>query len=88
MEVRMGMNLIFNATFVGGMGSDKLILQATSLSFVEEIYRVPAEEEEDEKEAERQHILARLISSLKDALYFILEILFGYTTPKFYNYKL
>lgn len=88
LEVRMGMNLIFNATFVGGMGSDKLILQAVSLSFVEEMYRVPAEEEEDEEEAERQHILTRLISSLKDALCFILEILFGYTMPKFYNYKL
>jgi len=88
MEVRMGMNLIFNATFVGGMG----LRQTDPASYIPVVCRrniqSASEEEEDEKEAERQHILARLISSLKDALYFILEILFGYTTPKFHNYKL
>ena len=87
LEARAGMNLTFNATFVGGMGSDKLILQASSLLFAEETYGLPTDEEEDEEEEERQHILTRLISSLKDALCFILEILFGYTMPKFYNYK-
>ena len=82
LKIRSGTKLFFNATFMDGMGSDKLTLQASSLAVEDENETLgqPAEED-DEEEAEKMHILTRLVSSLKDVLCFILEILIGYTMP-------
>ena len=81
LKIRSGTKLFFNATFMDGMGSDKLTLQASSLAVDEnETLGQPAEEDDDE-ETEKMHILTRLVSSLKDVLCFILEILIGYTMP-------
>ena len=80
LKIRSGTKLFFNATFIDGMGSDKLTLQASSLSVEDEMLGGPAEED-DEEETEKMHILTRLVSSLKDVLCFILEILIGYTIP-------
>ena len=80
LQVRTGMDLQFNATFVDGMGSDKLTLYLTSLVLDQELYE--EHEEEDEEEA-KQYLLTRFLTSLKNTISLLLEIVLGYTASDF-----
>ena len=76
MKMKAGTELQFNSTFIDGMGSDKLVLQLTSTLMEEEFY-----EDQEDLEEIKKHLLSRLSSSVKEALFFLLEIFLGYTSP-------
>ena len=79
LNMTTGMNIQFNATFLGGMGSDTLRLQAVSILLPDSggIGSKGADEEEWEEAVEG--VLWRAVRSLRNALYFVLEVLVGYT---------
>ena len=69
-----GTLLNFNATFVSGMGSDRLTLQLVALEGMEE-------EEEEEETSDTIHIVVgQLTSSVKNMFVIVLDVLLGYTT--------
>lgn len=68
------MEFRFNSTFIEGMGSDQLTLQLTSALMEEEFY-------EDLEDEVKKQLLPRMLSSVKEALLFLLELLLGYSSP-------
>ena len=79
LKMTTGMNIRFNATFMGGMGSDALRLQAVSV-LLPDIGGTGSEEaDEEEWEEAVEGVLWRAARSLRNALYFVLEVLVGYT---------
>lgn len=87
LNMTAGMNIRFNATFVGGMGSDALHLQAVSvlLPHSGKGGGTGSEGADQEEWGEAvEGVLWKAARSLRNALYFILEVLVGYTptTPR------
>ena len=74
MKAKAGMEFRFNSTFIAGMGSDKLTLRLTSATMGEEFY-------EDLEDQVKKHLLSRMSSSVKEVLFFLLEIFLGYPSP-------
>ena len=80
-----GMNIRFNATFVDGMGSDALHLQAVSLLLSRSGGVASGEDDEeiwDEAVEAMEGLLWRALRSLRSALFFVLEVLVGYTSNR------
>lgn len=82
-EMRAGMDIGFNATFVEGMGSDKLSLHLTSLVVNENL--LEEKDDNEDEEEQKQHMLSKLVLSLRKTMSLLLEIVFGYTSPNFYK---
>lgn len=83
LDMTAGMNIRFNATFAGGMGSDALHLQAVSVLLphsggVGTGSELKGADQEEWGEAV-EGVLWKAARSLRNALYFILEVLVGYT---------
>ena len=74
-HLESGTSLEFNATFVKGMGSSHLTLHASSLKAG--INTSKLMEEESEREM-MQNILYNSVSSIKNTIVVLLEIIFGY----------
>ncbi len=77
-KLQSGTYLRFNATFVSGMGSTHVTLQAQSL--------VPYKENgfniiKTRHKEYRKFLFSRFVYSLKKTVYVLLEILFGYNLP-------
>lgn len=80
LNMTVGMNIRFNATFIGGMGSDVLRLQAVSVLVPRSGGGSGSEEGDEEEWGEAvEGVLWRAARSLRNALYFVLEVLVGYT---------
>lgn len=77
-KLKSGTSLQFDATFVNGMGSDHLTLQAVSLSAfgLEDTQNLERERNEDMKKS----LLSVFIRSVKNSVIVLLEIFFGYAT--------
>ncbi len=77
-KLQSGTYLKFNATFVSGMGSTHITLQAQSLvPYMEEGVNVISMQ----KKQQSKFLFSRFVYSLKKTVYVLLEILFGYTVP-------
>ena len=79
LKLQAGTHLKFNATFVNGMGSTHLTLQASSLV-------LPSGELFDSSvlyndEEEREFMFSKIVHSLQNTVYLLLEMLFGYARP-------
>ena len=81
-QLRKGMEIAFNATFVEGMGSNKLVLQASSVYFEG---NDGLNERSEEEEEVKQYLMTRLFVSIKLTVSFLLEVLLGYTPSRFYS---
>ena len=77
-----GMNIRFNATFVSGMGSEEVRLQAVSILLPQSDSVDRGTDDEDEWVEEVEGLFWRALHSLRNALYFVLEVLVGYTPTK------
>ena len=77
-----GMNIRFNATFVSGMGSEEVRLQAVSILLPQSDSVDRGTDDEDEWVEEVEGLFWRALRSLRNALYFVLEVLVGYTPTK------
>lgn len=76
LNLRSGMTLHFNATFVEGMGSDELILRAV---FLDAAGLDDTQSLQEEREEEiRMGMLSTLVQSVKNSIVVVLEIFFGY----------
>lgn len=77
-KLRSGTSLQFDATFVDGMGSDHLTLQAVSLSAfgLEDTQNLERERNEDMKKS----LMSVFIRSVKNSIIVLLDIFFGYAT--------
>ena len=82
LNVTAGMNIRFNATFVSGMGSSELQLEAVSLLLPNSSGGGPEKVSDEEEWNEAVGVLWRVLRSLKNALFFLLEVLVGYTPTK------
>ena len=85
LNMTSGMNIRFNATFAGGMGSDALHLRAMSVLLPHSGGGTGSEGADQEEWGEAvEGVLWKAARSLRNALYFILEVLVGYTptTPR------
>lgn len=77
-KLQSGTYLRFNATFVSGMGSSHVTLQAQSLVPYKEVgFNVI----DIRKKEQRKFLFSRFVHSLKKTVHILLEILFGYTLP-------
>lgn len=76
--LRKDMLVHFNATFLEGMGSDHLTLQALEMSVTWTRMSTRQLEEEREKEM-LENMFSNLISCLKNTASILLEMIFGYT---------
>ncbi len=76
LQLTSGTVLEFNATFVAGMGSDRLTLQALHMSAdgLEDTQNVEEEREEEIKKS----MLSTLLRSIKNSIVVILQIFLGY----------
>lgn len=81
-KLRSGMQVQFNATFVGGMGTDSLQLELFSVWFDGELYQLYDDNEEEEA---KEYMQSRLLLSMKATLQLFLEIVFGYTALGFFK---
>ena len=77
-----GMTIQFNATFISGMGSDELQLEAVSLLLPNNSGGTWEMSDEEEWSEAVEGVLWRALRSLKNALFFLLEVLVGYTPTK------
>lgn len=83
LNLNAGMNVRFNATFLSGMGSNELHLEAVSLLLPNGSGGGPGEgSDEEEWNEAMEGVLWKAIRSLKNALFFLLEVLVGYTPTK------
>ena len=83
LNMTAGMNVRFNATFVSGMGSDELQLETVSLLLPDGSSGGPGEvSDEEEWNEAMEGVLWKTLRSLKNALFFLLEVLVGYTPTK------
>lgn len=82
LNMTAGMAIHFNATFVDGMGSDKLRLQAVSMVIPHNDGMASGADDDDEWVEEVEGVFWRLLRSLRNALYFVLEVFVGYTPTK------
>ena len=81
LNMTVGMNIRFNATFTSGMGSDALRLQVVSVLLAESRGGIGSKGDDGEEEWGEavEGILWRAARSIRNALYFVLEVLVGYT---------
>lgn len=81
LNMTVGMNIRFNATFMSGMGSDALRLQVVSVLLPEIGGGIGSKGDDGEEEWGEavEGILWRAARSIRNALYFVLEVLVGYT---------
>lgn len=77
LNMTAGMNVQFNATFVRGMGSNELHLEAVSVLLP--LGDSSGEDDDDEWSEAVEGVLWRALRSMKNALFFLLEVLVGYT---------
>ena len=76
MNLTSGMTLDFNATFVSGMGSEKVVLQAVFLDAagLDDTQSLLEEREEEI----RMGILSTLLQSVKNSIAILFEVFLGY----------
>ena len=79
LNMTAGMSVRFNATFMGGMGSDVLQLQAVSVLLPHSGDTGSEGADEEEWEEAVEGVLWKAVRSLRNALFFVLEVLVGYT---------
>ena len=79
LNLTAGMSVQFNATFVSGMGSDTLQLKTVSLRLPGGSGTDSGVDDEEEWDEAVEDLLWKVGRSLKNALYFVLEVLVGYT---------
>ncbi len=79
-KLQSGTYLKFNATFVSGMGSTHVTLQAQSLMPYKEV-GLPINVINVRKKETGNYLFSRFVYSVKKTVHILLEILFGYTLP-------
>lgn len=82
-----GMFIYFNASFIEGMGSNKLILKATSLQ-LPELQQSSASIANFDAEEVKEYLLANLYFSVKGVILFVGDVLFGYTLAEYPKLKI
>ena len=82
LNMTAGMTIQFNAIFISGMGSDELQLEAVSLLLPNNSGGTWEMSDEEEWSEAVEGVLWRALRSLKNALFFLLEVLVGYTPTK------
>ena len=79
LNISVGMFLRFNASFVDGMGSDQLTLKTISLL----LPNMKLDEDGDfDPDEVREYLLTNLFISVKNVLFFMIDVVFGYTLPE------
>ena len=81
--LRAGDAIRFNASFLEGMGSEHMTFQLLTLAFEGNVYGRSSDEEEIEKQ--KDYLLNKIVSSFKNAICLLMEVLVGYTHTDFYQ---